>query len=79
MPNRPATLHTDAAFCERVCRIAKENGWTVDHMHSHVGHSFAFEHADHGRVAGDIFKDPADGLANACKALLPHISHLIFS
>lgn len=78
MQSRPATLHTDAAFCEKVCRIAADNGWTVDPMKSHVGYSVAFEHPEHGRVAGDIFKNREDAVANACKALLPHIAHLLF-
>jgi len=71
--NRPATINTDLAFCEKVCRIAQQEGWKLDLMESFVGISVAFEHPDRRRVAGDIFKNKQDALAHACKKLLPEI------
>lgn len=70
---RPATLNTDAAFCEKVCRIAGEEGWRLDLMETFIGTSAAFEHRDGRRIAGDIFKSKQDALVHACKALLPEI------
>ncbi|MBI3885900.1 MAG: hypothetical protein HY302_09265 [Opitutae bacterium] len=65
--------NTDAAFCEKVTRIATAQGWRGEHLESQVGHSFAFEHPDHRRVAGDIFKQQHAALADACKRILPFI------
>lgn len=72
MNTRPATLNTDAAFAEKVCRIAHEQGWTVDAMKSFVGYSIAFEKGEK-RIAGDIYKNREDAVVSACKALLPEI------
>lgn len=72
MNPRPATLVTDAAFAEKVLRIASEQGWTVDAMQSFVGFSIAFE-KDGRRIAGDIQRTREQAVVNACKRLLPEI------
>ena len=68
---------TDEAFCLKVCRIAQENGWTLDDMCTELGQSYAFEHRDGRRIAGDIAASATEALVDACKKLLPEIySHL---
>lgn len=73
----PPALNTiseaDVAFCEKVCRIAAANEWTLDLMDTQIGDSIAFQHRDGRRVSGDIFKNQPEALLHACKALLPEI------
>jgi len=67
------TTHQDRIFCERICRIARDLGYTLDEMDTRVGWSFAFVAVDGARVSGGICGDRQSGLLSACKKLLPAI------
>lgn len=71
-------MQTDAKFCERVCEIAKDLGYTLDQMGSFQGWSFAFVAPDGKRVPGVILRNRERALVNACRELLPHIYLHIF-
>ena len=71
---QPAPENTDEAFCKKVCRIAGEQGWTLDDMcNRFTGCSYAFQHKDGRRLSGGITSERQDALISACKALLPEI------
>lgn len=66
-------MQTDAEFCARVCRIAQEQGYTLDQMGPDDFRSYAFVRGKDERIAGTIQRDPETALVNACKELLRHI------